>query len=101
MHGAAFATYGGYWNNDFERTSEEGLKTFESASHVKRQFCEVCGSSLFWKEEEGRRIWVALGTLDGDPGRPADCHIFVESKATWYEITDSLPQFQTWPHHGG
>ena len=35
---------------------------------------------------------LALGTLDDDPGvRPVD-HIFVGSKAPWYEITDDLPQ---------
>jgi hypothetical protein len=40
---------------------------------------------------------VVLGVLDDDPGvRPA-CHIFVGSKAPWYEITDNLPQHATRP----
>ncbi|MBP6480251.1 MAG: hypothetical protein KA310_05325 [Pseudomonadales bacterium] len=40
---------------------------------------------------------MALGSIDGDPGvRPGE-HIFVESRAAWYEITDALPQFEEWP----
>jgi hypothetical protein len=38
-----------------------------------------------------------VGTVDGDPGvRPRE-HIFVGSKAPWYEIADALPQFEEWP----
>ena len=34
---------------------------------------------------------------NGDPGvRPGE-HIFVKSKAPWYEIADALPQFEEWP----
>ena len=34
-----------------------------------------------------------LGSLDDDPGRGADDHIHVASKAEWFAITDALPQF--------
>jgi hypothetical protein len=34
-----------------------------------------------------------LAILDDDPPvRPA-CHVFVGSKAPWFEITDDLPQY--------
>jgi hypothetical protein len=33
-----------------------------------------------------------MGTIDGDPGIAPLSHIFVESKAPWFEISDSLPQ---------
>lgn len=33
-----------------------------------------------------------MGTIDGDPGIAPHAHIFVESKAAWFEISDSLPQ---------
>jgi hypothetical protein len=40
---------------------------------------------------------VVLATVDGDPGvRPGE-HIFVGSKAPWYEIVDALPQYEAWP----
>jgi len=40
---------------------------------------------------------VPLGSLDDDPGRGADDHIFVRSMAPWYAITDDLPRFDEGP----
>jgi hypothetical protein len=40
---------------------------------------------------------VVMGTLDDDAGMRPRARIFVGSKASWYEITDGLPQFETWP----
>ena len=42
-------------------------------------------------------IRVPAGTLDGDPGIRPQRHIFVDFKAPWFEITDSLGQFGTKP----
>jgi hypothetical protein len=39
------------------------------------------------------RVWVAAGTLDSDPGVRADAHIYVASKAPWFEISDGVAQF--------
>ena len=36
---------------------------------------------------------IPFGSLDDDPGRGGDDHIFVASKADWDKITDDLPQF--------
>jgi hypothetical protein len=46
---------------------------------------------------EGHGGEVVLGTVDGDPGARPGEHIFVGSKAPWYEIVDALPQFEGWP----
>ena len=35
---------------------------------------------------------LLLGSLDSDPGRTVDRHIWVTSKAPWVEIRDALPQ---------
>ena len=98
QHGAAFATYGGYPTDHLRITAgkDEALMVYHSGPTTERQFCGVCGSSLFWVDSSGSRIWVALGTLDGHPGRDADGHIFIESKAAWYTITDDLPRYDTW-----
>jgi hypothetical protein len=40
---------------------------------------------------------VALATLDDDLGVRPGFHIFVGSKAPWFEITDGLPQYQDYP----
>jgi hypothetical protein len=98
QHGAAFGTYAGYLKDHFRLTTgAEALQVYHSSPGIERQFCGRCGSTLFWVDTNGRRVWVSLGTLDGDPGRPADCHIFVGSKAPWHTISDDLPQYDTWP----
>ena len=63
-------------------------------SHV---FCPACGSGLPRHDPERGVAIVPLGSLDDDPGRGADNHIFVASKAPWYEITDDLPRFDEYP----
>jgi hypothetical protein len=56
--------------------------------------CGECGSLLFSVVRDGAFVHVALGSLVDAPGiRPAG-HIFVGSKAPWFEITDELPQFE-------
>jgi hypothetical protein len=56
----------------------------------------VCGSTLITLfRERPEEIGLALGTLDSDPGVRASAHVFVGSKAPWYEIADDLPRFST------
>ena len=77
---------------------EELLTSYRSSADTVRRFCRVCGSPVVnsWDPEPGN-YGLAMGTLDDDPGvRPA-CHEFVRSKAPWYDITDSLPQYEQFP----
>jgi hypothetical protein len=54
--------------------------------------CGACGSFLFSVVREGAFVHVAMGSLADTPTiRPTE-HIFVGSKAEWFEITDDLPQ---------
>jgi len=45
----------------------------------------------------GAVVHLAIGTLDEDPGIRPSAHIFVGSKAVWFEITDGLPQYDRFP----
>ena len=38
-------------------------------------------------------INVPAGTLDDDPGLRPQRHIFVDLKASWFDIADTLPRF--------
>src|SRR5262249_14429894 len=64
----------------------------------RRTFCSRCGSIV----PDGTQAWegrlfMPAGPFDDDPGvRPA-AHIFVASKAAWFEITDALPRFDAYP----
>jgi hypothetical protein len=63
----------------------------EDANHTR---CGKCGSLLFSVVREGAYVHVAMGSLVDAPSiRPTE-HIFVASKAPWFEITDDLPQHE-------
>ena len=98
MHGAAYATYGEVHRDAFAWTAgEDRVTSFVSSPGVERSFCTTCGSTLkFVFDLEPDRCYVTLGTIDGDPGIRPVSHIFVGSKAPWHEITDALPQYETW-----
>ena len=61
----------------------------ERFTHV---FCRRCGSSMPWLSESRGLAIIPMGSLDEDPGVTARANIFVESKASWFTITDDLPQ---------
>jgi hypothetical protein len=97
-HGAAFGTYSRVRRSDFRVVSGAGhIRTYASSPGVSRTFCDTCGSTLqYVTDAKPGSFALALGTLDDDPGvRPVN-HIFVGSKAPWFEIADDLPQ-----HAGG
>jgi hypothetical protein len=56
--------------------------------------CGSCGSFLFSVVREGAYVHVGMGSLVDTPSIRVSAHIFVGSKAPWFEITDDLPQFE-------
>jgi hypothetical protein len=61
----------------------------DEANHTR---CGNCGSLLYSVVRDGAYVHVAMGSLVDEPAiRPTE-HIFVGSKAHWFEITDDLPQ---------
>ena len=55
--------------------------------------CASCGSFLFSIVRDGAYVHVGMGSLVDVPSIRPTAHIFVGSKAPWFEITDDLPQF--------
>lgn len=94
-HGAAFGTYAEINWADFAVLSGEGdVASYASSPGVRRTFCKRCGSTLqFIRESRLRSFSLAIGTLDDDPGIRPSYHIFVASKAPWFELTDGLPRY--------
>jgi len=77
---------------------EELLTGYVSSPGTTRTFCKVCGStlaSLF--DDNSETLGLAMGTLDDNPGIRPTFHVFIDSKAPWFEITDQLPRFDTFP----
>ena len=60
-------------------------------------FCRRCGASVPRVSAERGVVVVPASGLDTDPGLGPTAHIFVESKAPWFQISDSLQQYPEGP----
>lgn len=101
-HGTAFRARLAVPRSSFRFVQGEDLLTsYRSSGDTIRRFCRVCGSPMVnsWDAEPDNH-GLAMGSLDDDPGVRPRCHEFVDSKAPWYEITDSLPQHRGFPAKG-
>lgn len=99
VHGAAFGTYARVNRSEFALLAGDAqIASYRSSPAVTRTFCRTCGATLQYIENaKPEQFFLALGTLDDDPGiRPA-AHIFVAAKAPWFEIADGLPQHAGFP----
>lgn len=58
------------------------------------EHCQACGSLLYAVIDNASFVHVAMGTLIDAPSIVPTHHVFVGSKAPWFNITDDLPQFE-------
>ncbi len=70
---------------------------FQSSEKVRRGFCSVCGSSLFFDITHIDRIGLSMGAFDTPTRTQLTMHIFVADKGDYYDIADGLPQHRTVP----
>lgn len=96
LHGTAFRSRATVHTADFAwKHGAELVTYFESSPGTRRGFCRICGSPIHSKFDNRPDVYgLPLGTLDNDPGVRPQMHIHVASKASWFAITDDLPQ---WP----
>jgi hypothetical protein len=90
--GSAFKPFAGIERDKLEIT--EGAETLlvwgdDAANHTR---CGICRSLLYSVVRDGAFVHVAMGSLADDPTIRPTAHIFVGSKAPWFEITDDLPR---------
>jgi len=98
-HGAAFSS------NALVATANltivagaELVSQFESSPNRRKCFCSKCGSQLFIRRlDKPEYTVVTLGTIDGEPGVRPERHVFVGSSASWFSISDGLPQYKVYP----
>ncbi|MEJ1964613.1 MAG: GFA family protein [Gammaproteobacteria bacterium] len=78
---------------------EELLSDYKlpEAKFYSTSFCSRCGSHLPRVSRERDIAVIPAGCLDTDPPMRPQRHIFTGSKASWFAITDSLPQFVEGP----
>src|SRR5262245_9737665 len=97
-HGAAFATFIMCPDGAFRLTrGAERIARYESSPGFFRPFCKQCGSVVPDGVPYQGLIGVPAGPLDDDPGVRPVAHIFVASKAPWYDVRGPLLSFDTYP----
>lgn len=65
---------------------------FQSSEKVRRGFCSICGSSLFWDPIFKDWTGIAMGALDTPSHTKLRIHIHVADKGDYYDISDGVPQ---------
>ena len=96
--GSAFATAAGVDFSEFRITEgDEFVAYYHKTEDTVLGFCRNCGSNLFSKKLASKKYNIRLGILDDAPTQKPAFHIFVGSKAPWYDINDDLKQFEEMP----
>ncbi|HEX4338377.1 MAG TPA: GFA family protein [Polyangiaceae bacterium] len=95
-HGTAYATYVIGASRRFSLHGEGSIAAWESSPGYVRRFCRRCGA-VVPSPPSGDVTFVPAGNFDGDPPARPSMHIFVASKAPWFDLTDSLPRFDEYP----
>ena len=81
---------------DFAFTRGEdrlGAHRASGAKYFAQVFCTTCGSPAPRVDASRGIVVIPAGSFDDDPIVRPVAHIFVESKASWLEICDGLPQY--------
>ena len=90
--GSAFKPFAGIEREKLELVEGGAALLINGEETLNDTRCASCGSLLYSVVRDGAYVHVALGSLVDEPSiRPTE-HIFVGSKAPWFEITDELPQ---------
>jgi hypothetical protein len=98
--GAAHGTNLFYKASQFRwRRGEDLIAEFKlpEARFYTTVFCRTCGGALPKVSAERGLAIIPAGSLDTDPPMRPQRHIFTNYKASWFDITDSLPQFPEAP----
>ena len=70
------------------------MKIYDSTPDKERVFCGRCGGPLFSRlASKPGAIRLRAGTLDAPTNAKLGFHFYVDSKASWWPITDDLPQY--------
>jgi hypothetical protein len=98
-HGSAFSVNAAVASSAFRVVQGAKLiSEYESSPNRRKCFCGRCGSQLFIRRLNRPEVIVlAIASLEGELSVRPERHVFVGSKASWFELTDGLPQFKVYP----
>jgi hypothetical protein len=78
---------------------EGDVSTYASSENGRRQFCPVCGTSLFYRNDAifPDHIDVQSATLDEPAALPPEAQIQVAERIDWMKTAHELPEFERYP----
>ena len=85
------------WKTGKELITDYTAPILNEPPAYKRSFCKRCGSPVPVEIEGSIFMMLLAGILDSDPETKAFRHAFTAQKASWHEITDTLPSFEGQP----
>lgn len=91
--GSAFKAFAGIARERLALTHGQGDLLIHGTPQAGDFRCGACGSLLYSVVREAAYAHVTLGNLTDPPSIRPGAHIFTASKASWFDITDDLPQF--------
>ncbi|WDR04126.1 GFA family protein [Devosia algicola] len=93
--GSAFKPFGGIRAGLFALIAgKDSLLIYGDPLASHDVHCGKCGSLIYSLVREQAYVHIPLGTLADAPTMRPTAHIFVGSKAPWYEISDGLAQYE-------
>ena len=96
--GGAFATNSPVDTDKLVFTGTEHIKEFQSNRFKVRAFCANCGSPLYSARSDlPGKTRLRMGTIETPFSCNKKYHIYADSKASWYEISDNHPQYKEMP----
>ena len=95
--GAPAVAWGLVRTEDIEITGEP--KVYTSSTHGRRHFCDNCGTSLFYTNEQifPGQIDVQTATLDDPNAIPLQVQIQMAESISWMLNLGALPAFDRYP----
>jgi hypothetical protein len=93
-HGAAFVTWVGVEEGQFEMADAQGqLRWFVAETGGQRAFCARCGSSLFFRSGDWPgEIHIARALFRDPIDREPQMHGYFDSHVPWFSVMDDLPK---------
>ena len=84
-------------------TKDDGLAWYEGTKYIRRGFCRICGSTLFFDHGNDYPTGIAAGSLARSEGVKIAAHIWTEVAGDYYEIADGAPRFTSaeWKERSG
>ena len=96
--GSAFLPWGEIEAEKLEVTGgAESLMALGDPEGDQEMRCRECHSRVYWTARARGCVRVPYGTLLDEPALKPTAHMFVGSKASWYEILDDLPRYEGYP----